>query len=51
MFDVEIFRLDKRFPGGMVSVEIKRYTGRTLSEVEALEPRRPRFIVKITEVK
>jgi hypothetical protein len=50
-YEVEIFRLDKRHPGGMKSVEIKRYIDRSLAEVESLNPRRPYFIVMIKEIK
>jgi hypothetical protein len=49
MYEVEIFRIDSRYPDGLKSVEIKRYSGLTLSEVESLNPRRPRYIVQITK--
>ncbi len=49
MYEVEIFRIDSRYPDGLKSVEIKRYCGLTLSEVESLNPRRPRYIVQITK--
>lgn len=51
MYEVEIFRIDSRYPDGLKSVEIKRYVGRSLAEVESLNPRRPRYIVSIKEIK
>lgn len=46
---VEIYRLDRRFKGGMVLQSKTDFTDMTLDAVERANPRRAGFIVKIFE--
>jgi hypothetical protein len=49
-YTVEVYKLDKRVKGGMVLVDKKDYTGvKFLAQVEAMHPRRPRYIIQIHE--